>query len=84
MTEEKHNRVVAAVTVSVVLLIIILTAIVIYQLVIISSMNRHKRELETEITQLQEQTSAAEKNLEDLQSDWFLWQKLLEYGYHKA
>lgn len=82
MTEEKRNRIVAAVTVSVVLLIIILVAIVVYQLVILSSMRRQKREIENQIAYLQEQTDKEEQTLEDLQSDWYLQQKLVEHGYH--
>lgn len=82
MTEEKRSRIIAAITVTVVLLIVILTAIVIYQLVILSSMKKRKQNIENEIQYLQEQTAQESQTLEDLQSDWYLQQKLVENGYH--
>lgn len=82
MTEEKRNRIIAAATVTIVLLIVILAAIVIYQLVIISAIKKNKKNIESEIGYLQEQTAKAEETLEDLQSDWYLQQKLVENGYH--
>lgn len=82
MTEEKRNRIVAAATVSVVLLIVILAAIVVYQLVILSSMRKHKQSIENEIRYYEEQTAKEEQTLEDLQSGWYLQQKLVENGYH--
>lgn len=82
MTEEKRKRMAAAITVSVILLIVILTAIVIYQFVVLSATQKHKRNIENEISYLQEQTANEKQTLEDLQSDWYLQQKLVEQGYH--
>lgn len=83
MTEEKRNRIIAAITVTVTLFIVILAAIVVYQLCVMSSMKKYKRQLESDINYYEEQTVKDEQTLEDLQSDWFLRQKLLENGYHK-
>ncbi len=82
MTEEKRNRIMAAVAVTVVLLITILVAIVIYQLVVISSINGEKRKIEDEIKYYEEQTVQQQDELEYLQSKENLQNKLLEYGYH--
>lgn len=83
MTEEKRKRIAAAITVSAILLIVILAAIVIYQLVVISSTRRHEDRIKEEIEYYLEQTEQSEQTLKDLQGDWYLRQKLLEYGYHK-
>ena len=82
MTEEKRNRLVAAATATAILFIVILVAIVIYQLAIISSAKKQKQRIEQEILQYQQLTEKEEKSLEDLQSLWYLQEKLLEYGYH--
>lgn len=83
MTEEKRKRIAAAITVTSILLIVILAAIVIYQLVIISSIKRQKKDIEAEIAYLVQQTENAQDDLEYLQSQEHLYEKLLEYGYHK-
>lgn len=82
MTEEKRNRIVAAATVSTILLIVILAAIVIYQLVVISSIKKKKENMESDISYYRELTEKQEQNLDDLQSLWYLQEKLIEYGYH--
>ena len=84
MTEEKRNRIIAAVTVTVILLIVILAAIVIYQLAILASMSKQKRQIEEDISYYQEQTAKDEQTLEDLQAEWYLRQKLFEYGYRES
>ncbi len=83
MTEEKRNRIAAAVTVTTILLIVILAAIVIYQLVVLSIVNSRRREIEREIAYYEEQTQTEQEHLDYLQSEWFLQDKLLEYGYHR-
>lgn len=83
MTEEKRKRIAAAATVTAILLIVILAAIVIYQLVIITSISRQERQIRAEIAQFEEMTKNAKDDLEYLQSKEYLYEKLLENGYHK-
>ena len=83
MTEEKRNRLMAAVTVTSILLIAILAAIVIYQLVVLSSIVGERTKIEQEIAYYNEQTENYSGRLDYLQSEWFLQEKLLEYGYHR-
>ena len=83
MTEEKRKRIAAAATVTSILLIVILAAIVIYQLVIISSINRQEKHIKEQIAYYEEQTKSAQDDLGYLQSKEHLYEKLLEYGYHK-
>lgn len=80
MTEDKHNRIMAAITVNAVLLIVILAAIVIYQLVVVSTLRNTRDGLLAEIEQVQQETEDLEKDLnERLKSDWYLEELLAKY-----
>lgn len=83
MTEEKRNRIMGALTVTVILLIVILAAIVIYQLCILSQAKKQKRQIENDISYFQEQTEVIEDELKYIRDVETKRQKLLEYGYHK-
>ena len=79
MKEEKHNRIVAAITVNAVLLVFILVAIVIAQIVQISVLSRRKQELQTTYSALQIEKENAETLEEKLEVDEKFKNWLLEY-----
>ena len=81
MTEEKRNRIIAAVTINVILLIVILAAVLIYQMVVLSVLRARREQIITETEQLVRLTEEGESELEKLQSQWYLQQKLIEFGY---
>lgn len=81
MTEEKRNRLIAAVTVNVILLIVILAAVCIYQLVEIVSLKNMKEDINERINNYQTETEKNEKTLEYYQSEEGLLDKAYEYGY---
>lgn len=81
MSEQKRNKIVAAVTVNVILLIVILASVVIYQIVQISIINRRKYEIEQEIKYYEQLIQQGGDNLEYWQSYQYLINKALEYGY---
>ena len=80
MTEEKRNRLIAAVTVNVILLIVILAAVCIYQLVEIVSLKNMKEDINERINNYQTETEKNEKTLEYYQSEELL-DKAYEYGF---
>lgn len=80
MTEEKRNRLIAAVTVNVILLIVILAAVCIYQLVEIVSLKNMKEDINERINNYQTETEKNEKTLEYYQSEEGLLDKAYEYG----
>lgn len=81
MTEQKRNKIVAAVTVNVILLIVILASIVIYQVVQICVINKRKSEIEKEIKEFEQLIQQNEDALEYWERYEYLMAKALEYGY---
>ena len=81
MTEEKRNRLLAAVTVNVILLIAVLAAVVIYQLVEITSISRRRADIEKQIDYYQTQTDLAQNTLDYYKSYEGLLDKAYEYGF---
>lgn len=79
MKEEKHNRVVAAITVNAVLLVFILVAIIIAQIVQISVLNRRKEELQTTYAALQVEKESAQTIEQKLDVDEKFKNWLVEY-----
>lgn len=77
MKEEKHNKVVAAITVNAVLLVFILVAIIIAQIVQITVLSRRKQQLQETYAALLVEKENAETLDEKLDVDekfrnWFL------------
>ncbi|MGN1373416.1 MAG: hypothetical protein ACI4VK_05145 [Candidatus Coproplasma sp.] len=77
MKEEKHNRVVAAITVNAVLFVFILIAIIIAQIVQISVLNRRKQELLNVSYAYEEELKNSNDLIERLENDdefyrWFM------------
>lgn len=81
MTEEKRNRLIAAVTVNVILLIAILAAVCIYQLVEMVALKKSKKEIQDKINYYQTETEKNEKTLEYYKSEEGLLDKAYEYGF---
>ena len=79
MKEEKHNRVVAAITVNAVLLVFILVAIIIAQIVQISVLNRRKEELQTTYAALLVEKESAQTIEQKLDADEKFKNWLVEY-----
>lgn len=81
MTDEKRNRIIAAVTVNLILLIFILAAVCIYQLVEMVTLSNLKKDLQKRIEYYQTQTDKSEKTLEYYKSQEGLLDKAYEYGF---
>lgn len=81
MTEEKRNRLIAALTVNAILLVVILVAVCIYQLVAIVNLNNIKKEVQSQITAYETAIEKNEKTLEYYQSREGLLDKAYEYGF---
>lgn len=81
MTEEKRNRLVAAVTVNVILLIVILAAVCIYQLVEIVTLNNLKKDINAKIDTYQTETNKNSQTLDYYKSEEGLLDKAYEYGF---
>ncbi len=69
MSEEKRNKIIAAVTVNAIILIFIIVAVIIYQLVTISALNNRKKDLYEELYRIEQKYEDAEDILERLQND---------------
>ena len=82
MDEQRRIRMAAAITVNVILLIAILTAVIIYQLITIGVGNAQKRALENEVKEYTRKIEEKENEKEYLESEQFLLDYLLNYGYH--
>ena len=82
MTEEKRNRIVAAVTVNIILLIVILVAVLIYQMVVITKLRAKRQQILDEIKHYEQLIEESEDYFERLQSDEHLRDLLIEYGWH--
>lgn len=81
MTDEKRNRIIAAVTVNVILLIAILAAVVIYQIIEIKIVSRNKQDILNQIKYFQEKTEITENTLDYLKSEEGLLDKAYEFGF---
>ena len=81
MTEEKRNRLLAAVTLNVILLIAILAAVCIYQLVEMVTLKNRKGSIESRISYYQTETEKNQKTLEYYKSEEGLLDKAYEYGF---
>lgn len=64
MTEEKRNRIIAAVTVNVILLIAVLAAVIIYQLIFIKIASRERDDLKTQIKSYEDKIDKDNKTYE--------------------
>lgn len=81
MTDEKRNRIIAAVTVNVILLIAILVAVVIYQIVQIKIVDRNRKDIIKQIEYLREQTNMNEETLDYYKSEEGLVDLAYKYGW---
>ena len=81
MTEEKRNRILAAVTVNVILLIAILAAVIIYQIIEIKIVSRKREEIIKKIEYLQNETDKTENTLDYYQSYEGLLELAYKYGF---
>ena len=81
MTDEKRNRIIAAVTVNVILLIAILAAVVIYQIIQIKIVSRNKNDIVHRIEELQQLTEKEQNSLDYWQSQSGLEDLAYEYGF---
>ncbi len=84
MTQEKANKMAAAVTVNVILLIAILVVVVIYQMVQITVIQKRRNELLDQINYYNEKISEDIDDLEYLQSKEYLRDLAIEYGYRPS
>ncbi len=84
MTEEKRARLMAAVTVNVILLIAILAAVLVYQLIVLTTLRSERKRITEEIERYEQMVQESDDYLERLQSEEYLRDKLIEYGWHYA
>ena len=81
MSEEKRNRILAAVTVNVILLIAILASVCIYQLVVMVNLNKMKNDLEDSILYYETMTDKNKSTLDYYKTEEGLLDKAYEYGF---
>lgn len=82
MTEEKRNRLIAAVTVNVILLIAILAVVCIYQIVEMVTLNNYKKDMQNQIEQWEQEIESDRKSIEYFTSQKGLEDKAYEwFGY---
>lgn len=81
MTEEKRNRVFAALTVNAVILLAVLVAVVIYQLVQIVVLSNRKQAVRQQIIQYEQQIEEENDKLEKYKTEEWLMNKAYEYGF---
>lgn len=81
MTEEKRNRIVAAITINVILFLVIIVCTITYQIVEISILHSRKQQILGEIAYYQEQINGSQDALEYYQSSDYLLLKAYEYGF---
>ena len=81
MTDEKRNRIIAAVTVNGILLIAILAAVIIYQVIQITIVKRNKNDILNRIEKLEEETKKEEKSLNYWKSQEGLEDLYYEYYF---
>ena len=80
MSEEKRNKIIAAVTVNAIILVFIIVAVIIYQIVEISVLNARKKALYEELYSVQLKYEHAEDILDRLQNDDEFLRIILELG----
>ena len=81
MTEEKRNRIIAAVTVNIILLIAILAAVIIYQIIQIKIVSRNREDIISRIEYFQEETEKNENTLDYYKSYEGLLELAYKYGF---
>ena len=81
MTEQKRNRLIAAITVNIVILIVVLAVVCIYQIVQLVTLNNMKKDIQSKIEYYQEGIDKAENELDYYQTDEWLINKAYEYGW---
>ncbi len=81
MTEEKRNRLTAAITVAAILLIVVLAAVIIYQLIDIAILTDRRDEIKSQINDYEKKIENADTSLEYYQSRDYLLDKALEFGF---
>lgn len=81
MTQEKRNRIVAAVTVNAVLLLVILMSVLIYQLTTIVALANRKKDIQNQIQEYERQIEDSEDKLDEYRTEEWLKNKAYEYGF---
>lgn len=81
MTQQKANRIAAALTVNAIILIAILVAIVIYQMVLITVIAKTRSDLLDQIEYYEKAIEEKNDDLEYLKSDQYLRDLAFEYGF---
>ena len=84
MSEEKRNRLAAAITVNVILLIAILAIVVICQVAAIVNKKNEQARLIAEIERYERAKDASEDELEYLKSEEYWYDLLIKRGYRPA
>ncbi len=82
MTQEKQNRIAAAVTVNAVFLIVILAAVAVYQMVVIATARAKYNWLKAEIAAVEQETEDLERDLNDRLKSQLYLEELLVRNYH--
>lgn len=81
MTEEKRNRLIAAITVNVILLIVVLAAVCIYQLVTIVTLKSFARDLQQQIQYYDTEKEKLDHTLDYYKSEEGLFDLAYKYGF---
>lgn len=81
MKEDRHNRLVAAITINAVLLIAVLAAILIYQLVNIGLLTARRNKMKSELETYNQKIESTDRSLEYYKSKDYLLDKSYEYGF---
>ncbi len=81
MTEEKRNRIIAAITVNVILLIAVLAAVIIYQLIFIKIGERTRNDLKTQIKSYEDKIDINNKTYDYYTSYDGLVDLAYQYGF---
>lgn len=81
MKEDRHNRLVAAITINAVLLIAVLAAILIYQLVNIGILTAREKKIKSELDTYTQKIDNTNRSLEYYKSKGYLIDKAYEYGF---
>lgn len=84
MTEEKRNRLIAAITVNVILLIAVLAVVCIYQIVEMVTLNNLKKDIQSQIGYYETEIKKDEDTLGYYQSEDGLRDKAYEFGFRYA
>lgn len=81
MTEEKRNRLIAAITVNVILLIVVLAAVCIYQLVTIVTLKSFAKDLQQQIQYYDTENEKLDHTLDYYKSEEGLFDLAYKYGF---